>query len=175
MLAISNSLNAHSFPIFQPILMISVSKFMVHRAFSYKAFLSYGFLSPLNLIKFMLQWIHPRLGGQQSEVHEINLRSVIFVHFLRLKHQNITIIWISIIGWVVCVCGGGGGGGVGVSVGSGYLWLRSLCRQKLDKTYIHMYPNCRRTIGLIRVLICSHNFSSHLRCCLLLHFCSPFF
>ena len=31
MLAILNSLNAHNFPIFQPILMIRVSKFMVHR------------------------------------------------------------------------------------------------------------------------------------------------
>ena len=36
MLAISNSLNAHNFPIFQPILMILVSKFMVHRALSDK-------------------------------------------------------------------------------------------------------------------------------------------
>ena len=34
MLAILNRLNAHNFPIFQPILMILVSKFMVHKAFS---------------------------------------------------------------------------------------------------------------------------------------------
>ena len=34
MLAILNSLNAHNMPIFQPILMILVSKIMVHRAFS---------------------------------------------------------------------------------------------------------------------------------------------
>ena len=34
MLAILNSLNAHTFPIFQLILMIAVSKFMVHRALS---------------------------------------------------------------------------------------------------------------------------------------------
>ena len=34
MLAIYNSLNAHNFIIFQPILMILVSKFMVHRAVS---------------------------------------------------------------------------------------------------------------------------------------------
>ena len=40
MLAISNSLNAHNFPIFQPILMILVSKFMVHRALSDKNLLS---------------------------------------------------------------------------------------------------------------------------------------
>ena len=33
MLAILNSLSAHNFPIFQPKLMILVSKFMVHRAF----------------------------------------------------------------------------------------------------------------------------------------------
>ena len=34
MLAILNSLNAHNLPIFQPILMILVSKFMVHSALS---------------------------------------------------------------------------------------------------------------------------------------------
>ena len=33
MLAILNSLNGHNFPIFQPILMILVSKFMVDTAF----------------------------------------------------------------------------------------------------------------------------------------------
>ena len=47
MLAILNSLNAHNLPIFQPILMILVSKFMVHRASSDKTYLSLGLLSPL--------------------------------------------------------------------------------------------------------------------------------
>ena len=47
MLAILNSLNAHNFPIFQPILMILVSKFMVPRALSDKTYLSLGLLSPL--------------------------------------------------------------------------------------------------------------------------------
>ena len=47
MLAILSSLNAHSFPIFQPILMILVSKVMVHRALSDKTCLSLGLLSPL--------------------------------------------------------------------------------------------------------------------------------
>ena len=47
MLAILNSLNAHSFSISQPILMILVSKFMVHRALSDKSFLLLGLLSPL--------------------------------------------------------------------------------------------------------------------------------
>ena len=47
MLAKLSSLNAHSFPIFQPILMILVSIFMVHRALSDKTYLSLGLLSPL--------------------------------------------------------------------------------------------------------------------------------
>ena len=47
MLAILNSLYAHNFPIFQPIFMILVSKFMVHRAFYDELYLSLGLLSPL--------------------------------------------------------------------------------------------------------------------------------
>ena len=39
MLAILKSLNAHNLPIFQLILMILVSKFMVHRALSDKTYL----------------------------------------------------------------------------------------------------------------------------------------
>ena len=46
MLAILNSLNAHKLPIFQPILTILVSKFMVHRALSDKTYLLLGLLSP---------------------------------------------------------------------------------------------------------------------------------
>ena len=48
MLAILNFLNGHNFPIFQSILIILVSKFMVHRALSDKTYLSLGLLSPLN-------------------------------------------------------------------------------------------------------------------------------
>ena len=51
MSAILISLNAHNLPIFQPILMILVSKFIVHRALSDKTYLSLGLLSPL--IMFM--------------------------------------------------------------------------------------------------------------------------
>ena len=40
MLAILNFLNAHNLPIFLPILMIRVSKCMVHRALSDKTYLS---------------------------------------------------------------------------------------------------------------------------------------
>ena len=47
MMVILNSLNAHNFPIFQPILMILLSKFMVYRAFSDKTYLSLGLLSTL--------------------------------------------------------------------------------------------------------------------------------
>ena len=43
MSALLNSCNAHNLPVFQPILMILVSKFMVHRALSDKTYL----LSPL--------------------------------------------------------------------------------------------------------------------------------
>ena len=53
MLAILNSLNAHNLPIFQPILMILVSKFIVHRAFSDKTYLSLGLLSPLTVSNLM--------------------------------------------------------------------------------------------------------------------------
>ena len=47
MLDILNSLNAHYLPIFQSILMILVSKSMVHRALSDKTYLLLGLLSPL--------------------------------------------------------------------------------------------------------------------------------
>ena len=49
MSAILNSLNANNFLIFQPILMILLSKLMVHRALSDKAYLSLGLLSPLRV------------------------------------------------------------------------------------------------------------------------------
>ena len=47
MLAILNSLNAHNLHNFQLILVILVSKFIVHRALSDKTYLSLGLLSPL--------------------------------------------------------------------------------------------------------------------------------
>ena len=56
MLAILNSLNAHNFPIFQPILMILVSKFMVHRALFNKTYLLLGLLSPLILFLLNLKY-----------------------------------------------------------------------------------------------------------------------
>ena len=51
MKAILNSLNAHNFPIFQPILILLLSKFMVHKALSDKTYLSLGLLSPLIFVR----------------------------------------------------------------------------------------------------------------------------
>ena len=48
MLAILNSLIAHNLPIFQPFLMILVSKFMVRRTLSDKTYFSLGLLSPIS-------------------------------------------------------------------------------------------------------------------------------
>ena len=45
MLAILNSLNAHNLPIFQLILMILVSKFMVHGTLSDKIYFSLGLIT----------------------------------------------------------------------------------------------------------------------------------
>ena len=47
MSAILNSLNAHNFLFFQPILMKLVSKFKVYRALSDKTYFLLGLLSPL--------------------------------------------------------------------------------------------------------------------------------
>ena len=48
MSAILNSLNAHNFLIFQPILMKLVSKFILYRALSDKTYILLGLRSPLN-------------------------------------------------------------------------------------------------------------------------------
>ena len=59
MLLILNSLNNHNFPIFQLILMIFVSKFMVHRALSDKTYFKLGLLSPLMILNhcYLCQFI----------------------------------------------------------------------------------------------------------------------
>ena len=51
MLAILNSLNAFNFPTFELMLMILVSKFIVHRVLSDKTYLSLGLLSPLSFLE----------------------------------------------------------------------------------------------------------------------------
>ena len=64
MLAILNFLNAHNLPIFQPILMILVSKFMVHRTLSDKRYLLLGLLSHLKerICSQRVQILSPREG-----------------------------------------------------------------------------------------------------------------
>ena len=58
MSAMFNSLNAHNMPIFQPILMILVSKLIVHRALSDQTYLLLGLLSPLRTrVLFALRYI----------------------------------------------------------------------------------------------------------------------
>ena len=47
MLAILQVSNVHIFHIFQPIFMILISKFIIHRALSDKTYLLLGLLSPL--------------------------------------------------------------------------------------------------------------------------------
>ena len=55
MSAILNSLNAHNFLIFKPILIILVSKFMVYRALSDKTYLLLGLRSPLNYLRYRVE------------------------------------------------------------------------------------------------------------------------
>ena len=57
MVAILNSLYADNIPICQPILMILVSKFMVHRAVSDKTYLSLGLLLMIFLLFTLLYLI----------------------------------------------------------------------------------------------------------------------
>ena len=66
MLAILNSLNAHNRPIFQLILMILVSKFMVYRALSDKTYLSLELLSTL-IFSFLNQNICCRYSKEPSQ------------------------------------------------------------------------------------------------------------
>ena len=64
MSAILNSLNVHNLLIFQPILMILVSKFMVYRVLSDKTYLLLGLLSPLKLysLKFAIAHVQVKIG-----------------------------------------------------------------------------------------------------------------
>ena len=70
MLALLNSLNAHNLPIFQPILMIFVLKFMVYRALSDKTYLSLGLLSPLTF------WVpKPNYSDRTNVCRQTSLKS----------------------------------------------------------------------------------------------------
>ena len=79
MSAILNSLNAHNLAISQPILMILVSKFMVHRVLSDETYLSLGLLSPLN--PFLDQWNFQYSSGW-SIVYIEDSQGIIMQHFI---------------------------------------------------------------------------------------------
>ena len=70
MLAILNSLNARNLPIFEPILMILVSKFMVHRALSDKTYLLLGLLSPLTKIVQRVRFFCPDVAARDGSPRE---------------------------------------------------------------------------------------------------------
>ena len=94
MLVILKSLNAHSLPIFQPILMIPVSKFMVHRALSDKTYLSSGLLSPLmNWLGFRpehgkLSQLSPGLWKYPTWSHFIQDKLEISILVIRQEYMN---------------------------------------------------------------------------------------
>ena len=77
MSAILNSLNAHFLLIFQPILMIPVSKFMVYRALSDKPYLSLGLLSPLKSFSNIARPLHNEAVHDCSFLYTIAKKSVI--------------------------------------------------------------------------------------------------
>ena len=81
MMVILNSLNAHNFPIFQPNLMILLSKFMVSRALSDKTYLSLGLLSTLiSNLDIDIVWAatleNLTMCGSKGEYHPRSMISV---------------------------------------------------------------------------------------------------
>ena len=86
MLTILIFLNAHNLPIFQPILMILVSKFMVHRALSDKTYLSLGLLSPLNNIN--IQTLAPCGTTPNAAISK-------YLHLIEDKHIHPDLVRIS--------------------------------------------------------------------------------
>ena len=79
MLAILNSLNSHNFPIFQPILMLLVSKFMVHRALFDKIYLSLGLLS--SLIRTVAYPRHKYYGDFKHYFAAFSTQAYLFLFF----------------------------------------------------------------------------------------------
>ena len=61
MLATLNSLNVRNLPMFQPIVMLLVSKFMVHKALSDETYLSLGLLSPLRKLQVKVRYMQSNL------------------------------------------------------------------------------------------------------------------
>ena len=93
MLSILNSLNAHKFPKFQPILMILVSKIMVHRAFSDKTYLLLlWWLFPLTDFKLIFLFLNQNIccgysknGSFEHPKHMLKLMGKKILTILRSK------------------------------------------------------------------------------------------
>ena len=88
MLAVLNSLNAHNFTIFQPILMILVSKLMVHRALSDKIYSSLGLLSPYAPCENEVVFI-----GTVLELSGTHFNGTFWDNHLIPINPNLEIIW----------------------------------------------------------------------------------
>ena len=69
MSAILHSLNVHNLHIFHPILMILLSKVMVHRALSDKTYLSLGLLSPLSSLKVSIEFLIDQINFTRSLIY----------------------------------------------------------------------------------------------------------
>ena len=79
--AILNSWNALNLPIFQPILMILLSKFMVHRDLSDQTYLSLGLLSPLRAVPY----------GMENQFYHIRwypLSVIILITYVRVLRNG---------------------------------------------------------------------------------------
>ena len=85
MSAILISLNAHNFPIFQPILMKLVSKSLICRALSYKIYLS-GLRPPLNDILMTYCMFNFDLGKYPSQ------STIKFLNFL--TPENFAVMYL---------------------------------------------------------------------------------
>ena len=88
MSAILNSLNAHYFLIFQPILMILVSKFMVYRALSDKTYLLLGLLSSLKKVKYRVHVVHEAMHNNYLYNHTA------YYHVLQQVIAFLVISWL---------------------------------------------------------------------------------
>ena len=75
MSAILNSLNAHNIPKFKLILMILLSKFMVHGVLSDKTYLSLGLLSPLRN-EYLNTWYQS--GDSLQSFHNIISKIIMY-------------------------------------------------------------------------------------------------
>ena len=111
MLTILNSLNAHNLPIFQPILMILVSKFVVHRALSDKTYFLLGLLSPLTLC--MLGKFHD-FFSRLLKFYKINVLDF-FLAGIPSESQT---VWIKIRPDIL----------------SGHIWVTMVCKDHRQTT-----------------------------------------